>query len=132
MKPTHCLNVKYTHHLAFGILFTMVLIAYNYSYADGGGGVYGGVRKAESGLPAAGLQLEMACPGIETDGTRQITKVATITNDFGGFTLRPPIAKGRCELRVASTNGRSVEVFVSDSSLRYELIVDSEHNLRTR
>ncbi len=98
------------------------------------GGLYGTVKQQARSV--SGLELELACPGFGRSDQPTPSSppqiIAARTDAQGGFTLRaPPMAKGRCELRVHG-RGTPLEVFVSDSSLKYDLELDNQGNLQER
>lgn len=104
--------------------------------AVAGGGLYGTLRQASSPRPVSGVELELACPGFGGPGqpspSRPPQTSSARTDDQGAFTLRvPAVVKGRCELRVRG-RGNAIEVFVSDSSLKYDLDMDNAGNLTER
>lgn len=98
------------------------------------GGLYGTVKQQARSV--SGLELELACPGFARPDhsiPSRPPQISTAQTDaLGGFTFRaPPMTKGRCELR-ARGRGTPLEVFVSDSSLKYDLELDNQGNLQER
>jgi hypothetical protein len=126
-----------TTHLQFHVVTLLIcaLVSAWPAEASGPGGLYGTVRQHLR--PVSGLDLELACPGFvhpDRPPPSRPPQMSTARTDLqGAFTFRAlPVFKGRCELRARGHSAKPLEVFVSDSSLKYDLELDNLGNLRER
>lgn len=125
---------KLDSHGVFALGLCLAMLA---QHAQAAGGVVYGTVVGEQG-PAANVTIELACPAFAGPGQpRPQAEARGMTDSRGSFSLfAGPHVRGSCQVRAAISGstrpGEPIEVFLSESSLQYNLSLDRNGNLSMR
>lgn len=118
------------------LIFMVVAVSLALGEAHAGGGVvYGTLTRAGKPVPDAVVLLVCPVSGLSDPRANAVPEATARTDPRGGFTLfaRSPAARScQVRVRVGSRESQPLDIFVSDSSLKYELEIDADLNLTPR